>query len=92
MARVSALNKFIRRGSADLLTLSSVASTLPLWNDKKNVTITYSHIPGEPATTFDDLVQYNKRTDSPGKKPSQVVGIDKKEGSEGARWKWSVRT
>ncbi|KAJ7293727.1 hypothetical protein C8J57DRAFT_1491095 [Mycena rebaudengoi] len=31
-----------------------VASTLPLWKNKKNVRITYSAVPDEPATTFDD--------------------------------------
>lgn len=69
----------------------SVASTLPLWNDKKNVTITYSPLAGHPATTFDDLVQYNKRSDPVGKHASSVKGVDKLEEGTGSRWKWSVR-
>lgn len=31
-----------------------VASTLPMWKGKKNVTITYSPIEGQPQTTFDE--------------------------------------
>jgi hypothetical protein len=65
-----------------------VASTLPLWKNKKNVAITYSAIPGEPATTFDDLVTYQMRSAKVGGAPSTVKGIDRlEEGAEG-RWKW----
>ncbi|ORY86717.1 hypothetical protein BCR35DRAFT_351469 [Leucosporidium creatinivorum] len=67
-----------------------VASTLPLWRDKKNVTITYSALPSQPQTTFDDLVSYNKRSDPVGKAVSTVRGVDRLEGGggNGARWKW----
>lgn len=79
------------RSSATMYTRRySVASTLPLWKDKKNVTITYSPIPQHPPTTFDDLVSYNKKTDPPGKQPSTVRGVDKLEEGSGARWKWCV--
>lgn len=52
--------------------------------------ISYAAIAGEPATTFDDLVEYNKRTDAVGKAPSRIKGVDRLEPGAGARWKWSV--
>ncbi|KAF7347708.1 hypothetical protein MVEN_01528000 [Mycena venus] len=65
-----------------------VASTLPLWRNKKNVKITYSAIPGEPETTFDDLVSYELRLAKPGRSPSTVKGIDRLEKGASGRWKW----
>ncbi|GAA6041499.1 hypothetical protein JCM8097_001908 [Rhodosporidiobolus ruineniae] len=68
-----------------------IASTLPLWKNKRDVSITYSAIPGEPATTFDDLVQYRSATAKPDSSPSEVRGIDRLETDvegNGARWKW----
>ncbi|KAJ7161428.1 hypothetical protein C8R43DRAFT_880929 [Mycena crocata] len=74
---------------ADLLgTWHVVASTLPMWKDKKNVKITYSTIPGEPAATMDDLVSYEKRSAKPGAAPSTVKGIDRLEEGATGRWKW----
>ncbi|KAK4055387.1 hypothetical protein OIO90_003225 [Microbotryomycetes sp. JL221] len=80
----------------------SVASTLPLWKDKKNVVIEYNPVKGEASTTLDDLVSYNKRSDKPGTKASTVHGVDRFEGTlrdsdqaaqeqsltGGPRWKW----
>ncbi|KAK4047302.1 hypothetical protein OIV83_005480 [Microbotryomycetes sp. JL201] len=78
-----------------------VASTLPLWKDKKNVVIEYKRIEDQHWTTIDDLVSYNKRTDTPGKAPSTVHGTDKLESVDvtstqgkliaGPRWKWRGR-
>jgi hypothetical protein len=68
-----------------------VASTLPLWKNKKNVRITYTPIPSAPATTFDDLVEYNSIKDAVGVKPSTVRGVDRiEEGENGGCWKWLV--
>lgn len=68
----------------------SIASTLPLWSDKKNVTITYTAIPNQPITTYDDLVSYNKLTDPVGTKPTTIKGIDTIEDKQGTggRWIW----
>ncbi|KAM0752521.1 hypothetical protein T439DRAFT_324613 [Meredithblackwellia eburnea MCA 4105] len=77
--------------SSLLGTWHVVASTLPLWKDKKNVTITYSSIQGEKETTMDDVVAYNKRNDPVGKEASTVKGVDRiEEGSLNA-WKWRGR-
>ncbi|KAF7303291.1 RFX-type winged-helix domain-containing protein [Mycena kentingensis (nom. inval.)] len=65
-----------------------VASTLPLWKNRKNVRITYSPIPHEPETTFDDLVEYNDRTAKPGSAPSTVKGIDRLKAGATGQWKW----
>ncbi|KAJ7727825.1 hypothetical protein DFH07DRAFT_851517 [Mycena maculata] len=74
---------------ADFLgTWHVVASTLPLWKNKKNVAITYSTIPGAPATTFDDLVTYEMRFAKQGSTPSTVKGVDKLEVGAAGRWKW----
>lgn len=59
-----------------------------MWKDKKNVKITYSAIPGEPETTFDDVVSYESRSAKPGKAPSTVRGIDRLEEGATGVWKW----
>jgi len=65
-----------------------VASTLPLWRDKKNVTITYTPVQGEPETTLDDLVEYHNNINDNGAK-SSITGVDKLEKKpNGACWKW----
>ncbi|TDL24138.1 hypothetical protein BD410DRAFT_838200 [Rickenella mellea] len=75
-------------------------STLPLWKNKKNVTITYTPIP--PTTTtgnpgppteprkFHDLVEYlpKSASSSPDTKPTRIEGIDTVLGPSGARFKW----
>ncbi|KAM0790945.1 hypothetical protein ACM66B_004250 [Microbotryomycetes sp. NB124-2] len=79
-----------------------VASTLPLWKDKKNVVIEYNSIKGQHSTTIDDKVSYNKRSDKTGTTPSTVHGVDKLTSVDGInlksesggklvagpRWKW----
>ncbi|GAA5864246.1 hypothetical protein JCM8547_001306 [Rhodosporidiobolus lusitaniae] len=68
-----------------------IASTLPLWKDKRDVTITYMAIIGEAETTFDDLVEYASQTAKPGSKRSKVEGVDTLQTDvegNGARWKW----
>lgn len=52
--------------------------------------ISYTPIKGEPETTFDDLVCYNKVTDKVGKAPTELKGIDRLEEGAGVRWKWFV--
>ncbi|WVW83948.1 hypothetical protein I302_105971 [Kwoniella bestiolae CBS 10118] len=52
-------------------------STLPMWKGKKDVTITYTPIPGTTDhTKFEDLVEYRKESASEGSKPSTVKGVD----------------
>lgn len=72
--------------------INRVASTLPLWKDKKNVKITYTSISGAVETTFDDLVEYNKLSDEKGKISNTIKGIDRLEenGINGVSWKWLV--
>ncbi|GAA6001053.1 hypothetical protein JCM10207_007391 [Rhodosporidiobolus poonsookiae] len=68
-----------------------VASTLPLWKGKKNVSITYTALPGEPETTFGDLVQYRSSSAAPDSAPSTVRGVDRLQTDlegNGVRWKW----
>ncbi|TNY21113.1 hypothetical protein DMC30DRAFT_351193 [Rhodotorula diobovata] len=68
-----------------------VASTLPLWNNKRDVTITYSPIEGASQTTFDDLVEFRRQGAAPDSKKWSVKGIDMLETDvegNGARWKW----
>ncbi|GAA5973127.1 hypothetical protein JCM11641_006281 [Rhodosporidiobolus odoratus] len=68
-----------------------IASTLPLWRNKRDVTITYSAIPGEPATTFDDSVEFSYSLPMLGWRKSEVKGVDRLEEDvegNGARWKW----
>lgn len=73
-----------------------IASTLPLWINKKNVTITYSSTitiltPNEPTTTFNDLVTYQSRSDPVGTTPSTVKGIDRLVvDGNGSQWKWYI--
>ncbi|GAA5869117.1 hypothetical protein JCM1840_000474 [Sporobolomyces johnsonii] len=65
-----------------------VASTLPLWRGKANVTISYDPIAGEPVTTFDDTVRF---TYAGKKRKWEVKGVDRLEegvDGNGARWKW----
>ncbi|BGP19090.1 hypothetical protein JCM10213_006644 [Rhodosporidiobolus nylandii] len=68
-----------------------VASTLPLWKNKRDVTITYTPIAGEPETTFDDLVRFSFSSSKLGSKQWEVKGVDRLETDlqgNGARWKW----
>lgn len=70
-----------------------VASTLPLWRNKRDVTITYTRIEGEEETTFDDLVKFSKRNAKVGSSQWEVKGVDRLERDlegNGARWKWCV--
>jgi len=54
-----------------------VASTLPLWKKRKNVTITYSPLEGvDSSESFLDTVTFNNINSDEGKDPSTVVGID----------------
>ncbi|KAG8697800.1 hypothetical protein FRC09_007637 [Ceratobasidium sp. 395] len=60
-----------------------IQSTLPLWKNRSDVTITYTPlVSAAPSTTpstdpirFDDIVEYRSRS-SPGSSRSKVVGID----------------
>lgn len=61
-----------------------------MWKSKKNVVITYAAIPGQPPTTFDDIVSYNAEKDPKGKKKSEVKGVDRLEEGRKAAWKWYV--
>lgn len=68
-----------------------VASTLPLWKNKRDVTITYTRIDGEEETTFDDLVKFSKQSAKIGSSQWEVKGVDRLERDlegNGARWKW----
>ncbi|GAA5896579.1 hypothetical protein JCM8208_004238 [Rhodotorula glutinis] len=68
-----------------------VASTLPLWKNKRDVSITYSLIDGAPPTTLDDLVEFRREGAAPGSKKWSVRGVDTLETDvegNGARWKW----
>ncbi|KAF9647330.1 hypothetical protein BDM02DRAFT_3129816 [Thelephora ganbajun] len=55
-------------------------STLPLWKDKKDVSITYTPLPdgNSPQRTgrFNDLVEYYPSSAKPGSKPSTIAGTD----------------
>lgn len=56
------------------------ASTLPLWKNRKNVTITYQPKEGgNPASGFLDIVEFNNAKSDPDKPPSKVVGVDENE-------------
>ncbi|CDR45826.1 RHTO0S11e05270g2_1 [Rhodotorula toruloides] len=69
-----------------------VASTLPLWKNKRDVTITYTRIDGEEETTFDDLVKFSKQSAKIGSSQWEVKGVDRLERDlegNGARWKWA---
>ncbi|BGP26817.1 trfA domain protein [Rhodotorula toruloides] len=68
-----------------------LASTLPLWRNKRDVTITYTAIEGEEETTFDDLVKFSKQSAKLGSSQWEVKGVDRLERDlegNGARWKW----
>jgi len=57
-----------------------VASTLPLWKSRKNVTITYDPIEETPCSeSFLDTVEFNNVKSPVGKPPSKIVGVDKLE-------------
>nr|ODN97581.1 hypothetical protein L204_02999 [Cryptococcus depauperatus CBS 7855] len=47
-------------------------STLPIWKEKKDVTITYTPVAGQSKidTTFDDLVEYRSKSADSNSKPS----------------------
>jgi len=73
-----------------------VASTLPLWKGKKNVTITYTPIDGQPSTTFNDIVEYHSSKSAlPTASKSTVKGVDRLDEAplftgkkSGAKWNW----
>ncbi|GAA5825918.1 hypothetical protein JCM11251_000052 [Rhodosporidiobolus azoricus] len=68
-----------------------IASTLPLWKGKRDVSITYSPIERAPATTLDDLVQFRYASSKPDSTPWKVKGVDTLQTDvegNGARWKW----
>ncbi|KAH8089148.1 hypothetical protein HD553DRAFT_305260 [Filobasidium floriforme] len=69
-----------------------VWSTLPLWNDKKDVTITYKSLPSDgEKRKFDDLVEYRKQSASSDSAPSTVLGVDTlntSSTSHGAAFDW----
>lgn len=62
-------------------------STLPLWRDKKHVSITYKVL---PSGQLDDEVQYMKRTDADNIKRSSIRGVDTCINPNGGctRWNW----
>ncbi|KAJ5363912.1 uncharacterized protein N7496_009625 [Penicillium cataractarum] len=75
-------------------------SSLPLWKDKRNVSITYTPIPSQnasttagsgsgddPTTKLDDLVQYQSRDPSK-TKIHTVHGIDTPSVSNPGAWDW----
>jgi len=55
-------------------------STLPLWKNKKDVSITYTPLSdaGSPhgVAKFDDLVEYYSSSAKPDSKPSRIAGTD----------------
>ncbi|KAG8870842.1 histidinolphosphatase [Tulasnella sp. 332] len=80
-----------------------MASTLPLWKGRKNVTISYSQIGDQPINeTFFDQVQFSwSEKTAPGTAPSTLEGVDtvrrvdKREESEakaqnGVRYRWGA--
>ncbi|KAG9019660.1 hypothetical protein FRB90_012006 [Tulasnella sp. 427] len=57
-----------------------VASTLPLWKNRKNVTITYQPTEDDSsASGFLDIIEFNNVKSDPEKAPTKVVGVDKNE-------------
>lgn len=57
-----------------------VASTLPLWKNRKNVTITYQPKEGGGAASdFLDIIEFNNVKSDPKKPPTKIVGADKNE-------------
>ncbi|KAG0146684.1 hypothetical protein CROQUDRAFT_106965 [Cronartium quercuum f. sp. fusiforme G11] len=77
-----------------LTTWFVVASTLPMWKGKKNITITYSPIEGQPKEVFSDLIEYHSDLSaSPSSPRKQIRGIDRPDWPESSsqdqvRWKW----
>ncbi|OXG54921.1 hypothetical protein J010_00257 [Cryptococcus neoformans] len=69
-----------------------VWSTLPLWKDKKDVTITYTPVARRCETRiveFEDLVEYKTRSSTDGSKTNTIKGIDTlSPGSNGATFDW----
>ncbi|WVN88356.1 uncharacterized protein L203_103562 [Cryptococcus depauperatus CBS 7841] len=66
-------------------------STLPMWKEKKDVTIIYTPVAGQSKidTTFDDLVEYRSKSADSNSKPSTVRGIDTlSTGYNGATFDW----
>ncbi|WVQ80760.1 hypothetical protein IAT38_002865 [Cryptococcus sp. DSM 104549] len=66
-------------------------STLPMWKDKKDVSITYTPVSGtsKDHKSFDDLVEYRKRSAAEGSKTSTVKGVDTlTRGANGATFDW----
>ncbi|KAH9855181.1 hypothetical protein C2E23DRAFT_724647 [Lenzites betulinus] len=51
-------------------------STLPLWKDKKDVTITYALKPGGKEVQFDDTVEYRAHGADATSAPSRITGVD----------------
>ncbi|EKG12456.1 hypothetical protein MPH_10413 [Macrophomina phaseolina MS6] len=66
-------------------------STLPIWRDKRNVTITYHLRPSPDSSTppqLDDVVEFQTQS---GEKVKQVKGTQSERdpsGKEGASWNW----
>ncbi|OXC67480.1 hypothetical protein AYX13_03989 [Cryptococcus neoformans] len=69
-----------------------VWSTLPMWKDKKDVTITYTPVARRCETRiveFEDLVEYKTRSSTDGSKTNTIKGIDTlSPGSNGATFDW----
>ncbi|WVQ99434.1 hypothetical protein IAU59_006569 [Kwoniella sp. CBS 9459] len=66
-------------------------STLPMWKDKKDVSITYTPVADQSKinTTFDDLVEYSKLSAADDSKTSTVKGVDTlTPNSNGATFDW----
>ncbi|OXB39859.1 hypothetical protein J007_00281 [Cryptococcus neoformans] len=69
-----------------------VWSTLPMWKDKKDVTITYTPVARRCETQlveFEDLVEYKARSSTDRSKTNTIKGIDTlSPGSNGATFDW----
>lgn len=75
-----------------------VSSSLPLWKNKKNVTISYSSIDGEPINVFDDLIEYHGSLSNDPKsmkkkiagidRPKVQAGIQQDDGCQAIEWIW----
>ncbi|WVF71492.1 hypothetical protein IAT40_006298 [Kwoniella sp. CBS 6097] len=66
-------------------------STLPMWKNKKDVSITYTPVADQTKinTTFDDLVEYRKMSAANDSKTSTVKGVDTlTPGTNGATFDW----
>ncbi|KAI0829689.1 hypothetical protein BC628DRAFT_1358227 [Trametes gibbosa] len=51
-------------------------STLPLWKDKKDVTLTYVMKPPSKEVQFEDIVEYRAATAAATASPSRITGVD----------------